>query len=133
MGNLLTLTDTQKEALRNTDVVLAYAHGSLARGTERNDSDIDIAVLFLHVPRDTVGATTRVIEALQGFVAGREIDIAILNDASPLLVQSVAARGTLLYARSSEDDISFQFRAMHDYEASRRIARIGREAVAARV
>ncbi len=127
------LSGAQQNALENIGVVLLYLHGSVASGKARSDSDVDVAVLFAQTPRDTVQATTNIVEALRGYESPREMDVAILNDASPLLKQSVAAHGVLLFARSEQDDLEFQIRTMHEYEASRRIVRIGQEAILARI
>jgi predicted nucleotidyltransferase len=124
--NQLSLSDTQREALARAGVILAYLHGSVAQGAARTDSDVDVAVLFESKPPDAVVATTDVLRALAGFVSHREIDIAILNDASPLLAQSVAVHGVLLYARGDADRLAFDIRTMHAYEFSRRITSIGR-------
>ena len=132
-NNTFQLTDQQKVALQKLGVVLLYLHGSIAAGTPRTDSDADIAVLFEQMPEDPIGVTGKLIDILTGFIPGRELDIAILNEASPLLKQAVASRGTLLYARSSDDDLRFQVQSMHEYEASRRITRIGQTSVMGRV
>lgn len=126
------LSAEQKAELKRLGVVLCYLHGSMAMGLERGDSDLDVAVLLDSGPKDAVDVTTSIIAALASFVPSREIDVAILNDASPLLAQSVAVRGKLLYARSSEDDLLFQIRAMHEYESSRRIVHIGQYVAATR-
>lgn len=123
----LRLTNEQKAALERLGVVLLYLHGSLAAGTARADSDADIAVLFERMPEDSIKVTTGVLEALAGFLPSREKDVAILNEASPLLKQSVASRGVLLFARSSDDDLRFQMNAMHEYEYSRHVVRLGQE------
>ena len=128
---LQSLTDAQCRSLEKIGVVLLYLHGSVATGRARTDSDVDVAALFERAPRDAVKATTDVVDALQGYEKSREIDVAILNNASPLLSQSVAAHGTLLYARSEKDELAFQIRAMHEYEFSRRVVRIGQESVIA--
>ena len=110
-------------------VILAYLHGSVATNTERNDSDVDIAVLFDKSPQDPIEATALVGQTFHGFVPQREIDVAILNDASPLLKQAVASRGIVLYERSSDDALRFQMRAMHEYEYSRHVVRMGQELI----
>lgn len=114
-------------ALRRLGVVLCYLHGSIASGTSRENSDADIAVLFEKAPADSIEATAAVHQALSGLVPGREIDVAILNEASPLLRQIVASTGKLLYARSPDDALRFELRAMHDYEYSRHVVRLGQE------
>lgn len=121
------LTNAQKDALAEAGVILCYLHGSVADDTARADSDADIAVLFEHAPKDGVEATTAVMEALRDFAPGRELDVAILNEASPLLVQAVASRGVLLYERSPDDRLRFELRAMHEYEYSRRVVRLGQQ------
>jgi predicted nucleotidyltransferase len=128
-----TLSDTHKAALQRQGVVLLYLHGSVASGTARQDSDADIAVYFEIQPEDPIKATTGILEGLNGFMPEREKDIAILNEASPLLKQAVASRGMLLFARSPDDDLRFQIRSMHEYESSRRIVRIGQASVMGRI
>ncbi len=124
-----TLTETQRSAIEKLGVVLLYLHGSVAAGTARANSDVDIAVLFETTPRDSISATTAVTEALRGLVPQREMDIAILNEANPLLKQIVASTGNLLYARTTDDALKFELRAMHDYEYSRHVVRLGQELI----
>lgn len=133
MSDVFTLTNEQKEALARAGVVLCYLHGSVAKGTAREDSDVDVAVLFEHLPKDTIKATAVVVAALEGFVPERELDIAILNEADPLLVQTVASRGMLLYGRSADDRLQLEFCALREYEASRRVVDLGRRLALARV
>jgi len=132
MGQGLALTQTQQDELRKLGTVLCYLHGSVATGKAGRESDVDIAVLFDRAPTDLVGTTTAVVRALQGFVPEREMDVAILNQATPLLMQTVAVHGKLLFERSIGDGLLFQIRAMHEYESSRHIVRIGRRLALAR-
>ena len=124
-----TLNDQQKQALRDVGVVLCYLHGSVAEGIARDDSDADIAVLFEQRPEDSIPATATILDALAGFLPEREKDIAILNEASPLLRQTVASGGMLLYARSPDDALRYQLQAMHEYEYSRHVVKLGQELV----
>jgi len=124
---LTVLPETQQEALKNLGVVLLYVHGSVATGSARKDSDVDIAVLFDHTPADSVEATAGIVAALHGFEKEREMDVSILNEASPLLNQTVASQGKLLYARLPDDALLFEMRAMHEYEYSRQVVRLGQE------
>ena len=128
-NNDLTLSDKQKIELQKFGVVLLYVHGSIVTGKAGKESDVDIAVLFERTPEDSIEATAGIIEALRGFIPDREKDIAILNEASPLLKQVVASRGTLLYARSPDDTLRFELRTMHEYEYSRHVVRLGQELV----
>lgn len=130
---MLTLDDTQEGALAALGVTLCYVHGSVAAGTARTDSDLDIAVLYAVDPHDEVRAMSLVAHALVSLEPTREIDVAILNTASPLLQQAVASKGVLLYARSEKDRYIFERRALHAYEDSRRIVAIGQRAVSQHV
>lgn len=128
----LSLTDTMRRELARLGVVLCYAHGSVVKGTAMRESDLDIAVLFDAMPEHALRATTQVTDALGGLVPGREFDIAILNEATPLFKQVVAVEGVLLYARSEDDRIRFEVQAIHEHEASRWIHRIAFRAMRAR-
>ena len=129
----IILAREQQEALAREGVILCYVFGSFAQGTARADSDLDIGVLYETTPQEIDAATARVLAALADLAPARELDVVILNEAGPLLRQQVASRGRVLFARSRADELAFQIRAMHDYESSRRIARIGRAAVSDKV
>ena len=126
-------SDTQIAKLKELGVTLVYLHGSVAAGTARGDSDTDVAVLFEKMPEDVIEAATAIRLVLAGIVPGRELDVAILNEASPLLKQIVASTGRLLYARSPDDTLRFELRAMHDYEYSRHVVKLGQELLLKRV
>jgi len=85
--------------------------------------------LFDRMPPDPIEMTGKLLRALERLMSGRNMDIAILNEASPLFNQIVASTGQLLYSRSREDELGFLLRAMHEYEYSRHIVRLGQEIV----
>ena len=121
------LTEAQILALANAGVVLCYVHGSVATSTARTDSDLDIAVLLERGPAAAIHAPEVILEALCDYMPERNKDIAILNEANPLLQQTVASQGTLLYARSQDDVLRYELRAMQAYEYSRHVVRLGQE------
>ncbi len=125
----ITLSERQKQALEKLGVVLCYLHGSVAAGTAHKDSDVDVAVLFEKMPKDVISTEGVLYSSLAGLVPGRKLDIALLNEASPLLKQIVASTGTLLYARSEDDTLQFVLRAMHEYEYSKHVVSLGQELV----
>lgn len=122
----IQLTHDEKRRLAGLGVVLCYAHGSVVKGTAMRESDLDIAVLLERMPgpRDALRIASDITNILQHLAPKRELDVAILNEASPLFRHVVAVEGQLLSARSDEDRIQFEITAMHEYEASRRIHRI---------
>jgi predicted nucleotidyltransferase len=115
------ITDIQKIQLAEAGVILCYVHGSAASGTQRVDSDIDIAVLYAIRPADMLRAELLIANILSPLANGRELDVVILNDAGAVLTQAVASRGVIIYERSADDRVRFEFAAMHAYESSRSI------------
>lgn len=128
----LSLTEDMTRELARLGVVLCYVHGSVVKGTAMRESDLDIAVLFDTMPEHTLRVSTHIADTLGSIAHGRELDIAILNEASPLFKQVVAAEGSLLYARSEDDRIRFEVQAIHEYESSKYLHRIAFRAIMAR-
>ena len=93
--------DRLSRVFERRGVVLAYLFGSRARGTAREDSDYDFAVLL---PRDDVDVVEEVALALELAeelgVPPDKVDVVVLNKADPGLVARVLREGKLLYARS---------------------------------
>ena len=99
------------------DVVVAYLFGSVARGTARPQSDVDIAVLF-DVRGDVLACVEREMEIARNLpkeLATGEIDLRSLHNVSPVFLAQVLGTGTLLYARSESERIAFEVRAMSEY------------------
>jgi predicted nucleotidyltransferase len=92
-------------------VRLAAAFGSVAQGSERSSSDVDVGILL---DPDTPDLRLK-IEADLGRAAGREIDLVYLDAAPPLLRFEIASDGVLLVARDRSDWVDFRARAMIDW------------------
>ena len=82
-----------------SDVVLAYLFGSQVKGTTNSESDIDIAVLLSdQIPQSEYGQ--RVVDLnteLIGIFQRDAIDVALLNNAPPLLAFQVVRHGVVIY------------------------------------
>jgi predicted nucleotidyltransferase len=101
---------------RQRDVAVAYLFGSVAREQAGPMSDIDIAIL-LEPDLDAEALLERQIQlmvALDDF-ADREVQVVILNRASPMLAHQVIRDGILLYERTPEDHVAFEVRTMKTY------------------
>lgn len=98
------------------DVVAAYLFGSVARNQASHLSDVDIAVLL----DPDLGSEASVERQLQLMVAlddfaDREVQVTILNRASPMLAYQVVKDGILLYERDPDDREAFEVRTMKIY------------------
>jgi len=102
---------------RRQRVELAVLFGSLARGRQTAHSDLDIAfwVEGTRVERRELGLTN----ALTCLFHRNDVDVVMLNHASPLLQWQVASTGELLYERRAGGFHRFQLYAMKRYDDSR--------------
>lgn len=100
-------------------VRLAWLFGSRARGTERRDSDVDVAVLVDDACVAGAAATKdtlfRVIGAAAGAVRSDLIDLVLLNHAPVLLRHRVLRDGVLLFARSDAERVRFVHGTLTEY------------------
>ncbi len=94
------------------DIVAAYLFGSLAEGRATPGSDVDIAVLLRDDADAAVGGERHLalMGALEQF-ADREVDVVMLNTASPILQQQVLRHGRLLYEGDRRARVEFEVRA----------------------
>jgi uncharacterized protein len=92
-----------------------YLYGSVARGTARDDSDVDVAVLFERDPPRTLeGLHADLAHALEEGV-GRRVDLAVLNHAPVDLAHRVLRDGILVCDANRSARIQFEVRARNEY------------------
>jgi predicted nucleotidyltransferase len=107
-----------KQCLKDRkEIQAAYVFGSAAKGRMRRDSDIDIAVLL-----DTKIKPSRFLEYRLALMSdlGRalhrsNVDVVILNEATPLLAHRVLSQGKLVVEGSSSARIRFQVQTASRY------------------
>ena len=88
-----------KELFVKHGVVLAYLFGSHAKGTARASSDVDIAVLLPYdTPRSKFfDVRLALTNDLMDLLHKNEIDVVVLNEATPLLSYEIVVNGKVLY------------------------------------
>jgi predicted nucleotidyltransferase len=92
-----------------------YLYGSVARGDSRPGSDLDVAVLFEQDPPRTLeGLHTAIADDLQAAL-GHQVDLVILNHASPDLVHRVLRDGILVCERNRSARVRFEVRLRNEY------------------
>lgn len=118
-------------------LISVYLFGSVARGTEHRESDVDVGVLFdrsRHADRADRNALRIDLTSALIHVLGRNaVDVVILNDAPPELGRKVVTQGERVYCRDAEADHAFvrdvQLRAADLSPFLQRMRRIKLEAL----
>jgi predicted nucleotidyltransferase len=109
------MLDALRRALEaEPDVANALLFGSRARGSERPDSDADVAVeLVAGAPRDVraLGGLAARLEAATGHLIG----LVLLDEAPPPLAYRVFREGRLLVERDHAALVARKSRAILDY------------------
>src|SRR5207247_9712593 len=95
---------------RRPEIQAAYVFGAVASGRARADSDVDVAVLIdRRVPPGRILKYRLKLMADLGTALHRsDVDVVILNEASPLLAHRVLSQGTLVFERSAPARVRFQ-------------------------
>jgi len=116
-------------------VVLAYLFGSQAEGRAGPLSDLDFAVLFgPDVPREAwADRQIKLMGKLMDLFARDDVDLVVLNRATPVMAHQVAVRGRVLYEAQKGTRARFQVSALHRYEDTRHLRRIQTQSLLERV
>ena len=115
------LTRDQIEARLRTalaaqgDVGAAYLFGSVARGTAKRTSDVDVGVLLTTDPPRTVGGLRLGLEGELERALGLPVQIVVLNRAPCDLIHRVLRDGILLLDRHPGARIRFEVDARNRY------------------
>ena len=96
------------------DVVNALLFGSRARGTERPDSDVDVAVELTHGAARDVRSLGGLAARLES-AAGRPVGLVLLDEAPPSLAYRVFRDGRLLVEGDHAALVARKARAILDY------------------
>ncbi len=94
-------------------VIFAYLYGSAARGTMREDSDVDIAVFLENPKQDPLLEADISLELEQ--TLDRSVDVRIINRAPAIFTNQVLKEGILLFSRDEPLRINFEVRNINEY------------------
>jgi predicted nucleotidyltransferase len=106
------LADFFAEDTRGASAV--YVFGSVARGTSRDDSDVDIGVLFAVAPEPTFDAQPFGLEGELERYLGRAVQIVVLNRAPVDLRSRVLRDGRLVLDRDRSARIAFEVQTRNE-------------------
>ena len=102
-------------AATGPELVAAWLYGSFARGTQRKDSDVDIALLFREPPGVELDNPASRLEIALEEELGREVQAVVANSAPPDLLHCVFRDGVLLLDRDRRFRILFEVRARKEF------------------
>ena len=98
-----------------TGAIAVYLFGSVARGTARTTSDVDVAVLFRTTPTPTLDSGRFDLESALDAVLHRPVQVVVLNTAPPDLVHRVLRDGILVLDRDPSTRLQFEVRLRNEY------------------
>ena len=106
-------------SVQQENLVLVFLFGSFAKGFSRDESDVDVAIMFRKVP-DFFGLND--LKDQLSRCAGKEVDILTLNTASPIIKMQVLRYGLLVKTdkRAYNDFFVSTLREYHDLKYVRR-------------
>lgn len=100
------------------NIQLAFVFGSLVKGYYTKESDIDIAILFENKP--DLNMILELKANLENALTN-EVDIAILNDASPVLKMQVLKNGILIFKKNDMIYNKFFVDTINQYDDLKRV------------
>ncbi|HVZ37518.1 MAG TPA: nucleotidyltransferase domain-containing protein [Polyangiaceae bacterium] len=118
---------------RADELIAAYVFGSVARGTATARSDLDLGLLFRHAPESSLSGLGFDIAFELELALKRQVDVVVLNRASPDLVHRVLRDGILVLESDRRARVEFEVHAraqFFDLAPLRRLYRHGRTAAA---
>ncbi len=96
-------------------VAAVYLFGSVARGSSRPDSDVDVGVLYEAAPAAELTAQPFGDEAELTERLGRRAQIVVMNSAPVDLIHRVLRDGLLAHEANRSRRIAFEVRARNEY------------------
>jgi predicted nucleotidyltransferase len=92
-----------------------YLFGSVARGTARRDSDVDVAVLLEEDPPRTLAGLRFDLQGELEELLGLPVELVVLNHRSADFIHHVLSDGLLVLDHDPESRIAFEVRARNEY------------------
>lgn len=124
MMSLKALSEKLKEYFVERDEIrLVYIFGSVAKGCTNKLSDIDIAVFISESSTKDYpyGYRAQIIADLMKILKTNNVDLVVLNRASPFLRFQVLRYGKPIFCRSELNRVKFQVRTFNEYNDTKRL------------
>ena len=120
----------QEILLQYNSILFAYIFGSYAQNKLRKNSDIDIAI-YLIDKMDTDEYLE--IKMLLTEAFKREVDLVILNNATPLLKYEIYKNNILLFSHDNTAETSYKVKTLFEYNDMKKYLDLSYEINIARI
>lgn len=102
------------------EVLIAYLFGSQTTGLTHRESDVDVALLFRF---DSVPSGDQLLQIQDELTSllKKEVDIVVLNDASPVIRMQVLRKGKKLFERDRQAFTRFFVRTVNEYDDLKKV------------
>ena len=98
------------------EVLLCYLYGSYVSGNRSEFSDIDLGILLdSTLKKHYLYQVDLSLEIEKEFGNKIEIDLCILNDATPQFLYNVIKNGNLIHSKNETLQHEFEIRVLYDY------------------
>lgn len=126
MKEILKNITAIKKIFGKEKVVLAFVFGSTVKKTFNKLSDLDLAVVLDKSIQPSRYEEIRLslLDQLSRLLKGKPLDMAILNNSSPLLTQMVISRGKIIFCRSEDFRVNFQSQVLQRFDDTLYLRRI---------
>jgi predicted nucleotidyltransferase len=102
----------KQSAEDHREIVALYVFGSLATGRNQSRSDVDVAIM---VNRRMGGMERVEWETSLANLLGRDVDLILFGEATPLLRHQVLKYGRLLFEKDSRERVEQEVAARREY------------------
>lgn len=97
------------------DAVAVYLYGSVARGSARKGSDVDVGILLEKDPPRTLRGLMLDVEADLEALLEVPVQLVVLNRAPPDLIHRVLRDGELVFERDRSKRIRFEVKSRNEF------------------
>ena len=114
------LTKDYEKLMRLIGADIIFLFGSIISDSFRDDSDVDIGIYFESRQYDKNG----VCDTVMDFFRTERMDIAFLNEASPLLLYQVIKKGKPMAYKNYTALVEFRLRSLKKYWETEKFRKI---------